>query len=649
MEDQGIKAEDPNGDCAIATTPRSDTSGSSPILGMKRPIAQSFGSYAISAKNTVTDSLLSEIDSDLAKSSKKKRRIFSCDSCRKLKTKCDYSPGEGSCKRCHRLRLDCSLASESGIRQEVETTPVSTRDDSRLSRIEQTVDSFNGKLSSLLELVKQSLGSGNQLDFSVSPENELLSNYDVLAPLNVIKQIDSKLFHRPNKRDPFKRACDQFLKFYFQKEQLCLELSRSFLEISHFWIIPGGITSIDRKYVLDHPFITCVFVILAMCFDENYKYVDEQNELYMLTTKLLGVALVTEPLSDHDIEAILYISLYNIARKPKQSEFDSWLLSSIGLKHLMISIDFKNLSHRVSMNIFNADDLFHLRIFNSMCSCHFQSSIGYGRPIMLTSTYLELRDLTLKFPKATFGDAIKVAEIELYLLLSRGLADSSLAYSLKNDLLYYSEFNDWQEQWSKIIQKDVSQMLTFAYNFAHIMLARKAAQKSESNGPDPLICYNTACHYSFETLNRFLLLSNSLVKGSPSFQLNQVVYSSITLCDYMEVMKPNERRTSLNLISKVYWHLNKVGEKMNDATDTIAKIIHKLVDTANNAQFPKSTPHKLSQNRERLSVAALPKSVTDQLYSPPKPQTEIEEYEFKLPDVADFDNFEDFFRGLFDK
>ncbi|KAG7822082.1 hypothetical protein KL928_000557 [Ogataea angusta] len=243
---------------------------------------------------------------------------------------------------------------------------------------------------------------------------------------------------------------------------------------------------------------------------------------------------------------------------------------------------------------------------------------------MLTSTYYDLFELTLKFPKATLGDAIKVAEIELYLGLSRGLASSPLSYYIDGELLCFPEQQEWKQKWSKIIQKDVSQMLTSAYNFAHIMLARKL------------------------TLNRFLLLSNNLVKGSPSFQLNLVVYACITLCDYLDTMGADERRMSLNLISKIYWHLNKVGEKMNDATDTIAKIVRKLVDIANETHSQTPKARNSSQNSETLSVADLPQQVAEQLYSPAESYALSSHAELRLPDVAAFDNFEDFFKDLFD-
>ncbi|ODV88088.1 hypothetical protein CANARDRAFT_26246 [[Candida] arabinofermentans NRRL YB-2248] len=681
------------------------------------------------------------------KTTKRKRRVFSCSNCRKLKTKCGFDPGAPSCSRCHRLRLDCSLSSTvstektnfkhsdmqtvgeqiepstsgrfaAGIRRMSSLTPTQQVDfDDRLFAVENTVDSFNSKLTMLLDMVKQSVSNGHQVDFNVSKVDPAFTSsiHDSLAPLNVIKQIDSKLFKRVNKKAPFTKICDEFLKFYFENERLCLELSRSFLEISHFWIIPGGVTQIDRKYVVEHPFITCVFVILAMCFDENYKYVKEQNQLYLLTAKLLGVALVTEPLTDHDIEAILYISMYNIARKPKQSEFDCWLLSSMGLKHSIISIDYKNIMDRVSKNIFNADDMFHLRIFNSMCSVHFQNAIGYGRPIMVPANFYDLHSLTIKFPKATVGDAIKVAELDLYMILSNDLSNQNYFKGGINEddgLLVFSDLVDWKNKWSKIIEQDVSQMLTFAFNFSQIMLSRKYIylykERNELNHERLLVAYNTACQFSFDMLDKLLSLSNNLVKGSPSFQLNQIVYACVTLCDFLDVMKPYERKMTLNLISKIYWHLNKIGEKMNDATDTIAKIIKQLVELANEnhklvdqKQLNKrgtsvrsgdglKRDGSLTQQQQKLSpedlqqVSEGQESTSGSQASTPQERRKSSLYaihhspnvpykyatmsnssirttqsmsplsnvgddpnEFKLPDVSNFENFEDFFNDVF--
>lgn len=50
---------------------------------------------------------------------KRKRKTFSCASCRKLKTRCDFEPQFGKCHRCNVLKLDCSLTYER--RDEIES------------------------------------------------------------------------------------------------------------------------------------------------------------------------------------------------------------------------------------------------------------------------------------------------------------------------------------------------------------------------------------------------------------------------------------------------------------------------------------------------------------------------------------------------
>ncbi|GME99865.1 unnamed protein product [Ambrosiozyma monospora] len=134
------------------------------------------------------------------------------------------------------------------------------------------------------------------------------------------------------------------------------------------------------------------------------------------------------------------------------------------------------------------------------------------------------------------------------------------------------------------MSKDVSQVLTFAYYFSHIMLSRKYIQLNKSPSKYLHNAYRTACHYSFEMLISMISLSAKFVRGSPAFQMNQMVYACITLFDFLGFMPPAEKKRSLSLITQSYWHLNQIGEKMNDATETISGIIRKLADMANNNQ-----------------------------------------------------------------
>ncbi|CDK27006.1 unnamed protein product [Kuraishia capsulata CBS 1993] len=640
----------------------------------------------------------------LAPSSKKQRKMkkrvwSSCSACRKLKTKCEFIPKLGKCERCRRLLIDCSLkelVDEEDIARETNSDSV-TGIESWMQSVENTFKKFEDKLDSVVQTIRQTQSEENGQSNDVDEKsgsilgNTSYSNSQISsAPLNVIKRIDSQLFNRADRSDPLKKACDEFIQFYFSNEEICIQLAKSFLEISHFWIIPGGIKEIDRRYVLEHPFITCVFVILAMCFDENYMYVKEQEQLYWLTMKLLGVVVVTDPLTDHDIEALLYLSLYNIARKPKQTQTDNWLISGIGIKHLMLSLDIRGISTKVNtLHRFEALDLYHLRIFNSLCSCHLQNSLGTGQPVMITKEYFDVHSLALKFPNATFGDAIKVSEIELYLMTVRLITSPS---SKNRSTTAFDELQEWEENWRHLIKRDVAGLLTFAYHFCYILLLKNLTKttqdRSSKSASAPIITtdigHTALVHHAFKILELFLNLKPKLVRGSPSFSLAQIVYACVTLCDSLSTMDADQKNTALSLISKVYWHLNQIGEKMNDATDTVGKIVMSLVERANpkeitsandepyvreasatsrttaNVEDTTTTPASIDFNfysRElndsKLSPlqipdrTSLPDSINHGISSGLTPNTPFQIIGNEVPDLSQFESFEAFFTGVF--
>ncbi|QPG75485.1 hypothetical protein FOA43_002840 [Brettanomyces nanus] len=677
------------------------------------------------------------IEKPMQKNKKKKRRVFSCNNCRKLKTKCTYEPNSTCCDRCHRLRLSCSLpeplAKISGRRVYNSTTSqtgsssgLETRIDDLELNLKHKFESFDSKMDTMMEMIHRMDSSAtvqtNQSSVhymstamqasASSYSSRILPRYNSLSSLNVINQIHSRLFdHSPKNNDAFHESIQEFIKFYYANEELCLALSKEFLNIAHFWIIPGGIGEVDREYVIKHPFSSCVYCIIAMGFDNDYKFVEQKKELYPIARSLMVNTSLTIPLSDHDIEAVLYVCTYGMTKQAYQSEFDGWILSSLAFKHCIISLDLQNILNRVKMGVFSDDDIFHLRIFNAVCCCHYQFAVGYDRPVMMDLDYVKLHQLILQFPNATIGDAIKVAELELYQLLSRDLVEMSpgdvYCQVSEDNKLTFAHLIDWLSNWDKIIAKDVTHGLIFSYNFAHLLLARKFIQaESQVDHAILPLAYNTACQYSFEIINQLLALPEAYVRGSPLFHLSHIVYSCVTLFDFLDVMKPSERKKSLNLISKVYWHLNKAGEKINVATDSIAQIIRKLVELASKHQYleynnksgfvgsgsitetyvrMKHIKRRDSQQQRRLSVEDLPALAQDHrrrcsLQSSPKESSEtklmgglndmepmepiepkqndstkssvhsgsmVDGAEFQLPDVSNFLNFEDFFYNIF--
>jgi hypothetical protein len=570
--------------------------------------------------------------------------------------------------------MDCSLTNDKQSEimesiKEAERDAVDL-DEDRLDRIERQVSEV------LLRL--DQIGSGNDPKSPVSTsldykyvenlgkgKSNHLDNSTYNASLNVISRIDAKLFGRVDRYHSFSKLCkSEFLdSFYKNNQEFCIRLAANFLNYAHFWIVPGGIKEISHDYVLKHPFISAVFVLLAMGFDENYSYIEEQAELYWIVRRLLAMALTTSPITDHDAEAILYCSLYNIARKPAQPLLDSWMISSDGLKQMMLCTSFQKIEDRIKAKVYEQDDLFHLRIWTLLCVCHLQYSIGSGRPHLIPNDYLDICEYIIEYPQSNLEDNVNYALVRLTkqvhrMFYTRDLTLNLIKYEQIEDIddvkcFKFEELHHWREHWKELIDNDMSGTLMFNFDFYHIILSRRfiASYKDVCDFKVVKymeIAYHTAIHYSRSILERFLKLPKVMVKGSPSFLLTQIVYSCLTLYDFQGKFEIKFNMKSLNLVSRVYWHLNHVGETKNDATDTVGQIIKTLVDvrSVNNEVVINEPLPLLNVNEFETDYRPLHDEISHDYTSDLRNSTGGNEDLNGLLNVEKFDTFEDFFKGI---
>jgi hypothetical protein len=570
--------------------------------------------------------------------------------------------------------MDCSLTNDKQSEimesiKEAEKDAVDL-DEDRLDRIERQVSEV------LLRL--DQIGSGHDPKSPVSTsldykyvenlgkgKSNHLDNSTYNASLNVISRIDAKLFGRVDRYHAFAKLCEsEFLDtFYKNNQEFCIRLAANFLNYAHFWIVPGGIKEISHDYVLKHPFIAAVFVLLAMGFDENYSYIEEQAELYWIVRRLLAMALTTSPITDHDAEAILYCSLYNIARKPAQPLLDSWMISSDGLKQMMLCTSFQKIEDRIKAKVYEQDDLFHLRIWTLLCVCHLQYSIGSGRPHLIPNDYLDICEYIIEYPQSNLEDNVNYALVRLTkqvhrMFYTRDLTLNLIKYEQIEDIdnvkcFKFEELHHWREHWKELIDNDMSGTLMFNFDFYHIILSRRfiASYKDVCDFKVVKymeIAYHTAIHYSRSILERFLKLPKVMVKGSPSFLLTQIVYSCLTLYDFQGKFEIKFNMKSLNLVSRVYWHLNHVGETKNDATDTVGQIIKTLVDVrsvSSDVVINEPLP-LLNVNEFEMDYRPLHDEISHDYTSDLRNSTGANEDLNGLLNVEKFDTFEDFFRGI---
>lgn len=735
----------------------------------------------------------------IPKKPRKKRKTYSCDVCRKFKTRCDFEPLVGKCHRCNVLKLHCSLTREreDEIIAAIETSsksslissnqnldvpltcstsndslvsnPITAALNNRLNKLESNLHTLNSKIDLILMLVQgtntamsnsngiqskevsesisdraliedeesfnevgdnfsdeeQESDSSNEVEKEFSDSGKPLQSMSQSSskkylngiklqepPLKLIDDIDERLF--PTKAEshadrlaetqrPFVIARVNFLKYFKQHEQMCLDLSRDFLVKSHFWIIPGGIKEINLEYVEKHLFITSVFTIIAMGFDENNKYETEQEVIYPLVERFLTNTLTMfEQLTDHDIEAILYCSMFNVSRKSKrhrQMKFNSLVLCNFAINSLLNIIDFHKIKERIFVQEeYSALDLYHLRILNSLSACRLQYSIGYGSFTVQDDMLKDFNNLTAKFPQANFGDDIKISEINLGEIVnniflnfklyfkkfterfksSLGLRETrSVSSSRKNSLdagsksqiayeyLVFPELDYWLKNWDELLSKDGGGVLLFAYNFYNIMICRNFLTEFHEEYHNDVYYFKctlkTIKTYCFTLIDGFLKLPPSLIKGAPAITLHQLVYACLTLCDFLHFLNSSERQQILNLCTKVYWHLNTIGEKLNEATENVGKIIKSLIDTSKR-KVQSGNQALLSMSSSKMSQPTTPGVVYNGLTRRPStsPQSVLSTASqgsgtingapggFTMPDVDQFNSFEDFFQDFFD-
>lgn len=625
---------------------------------------------------------------------KRKRKLFSCESCRKMKTKCDNSPNE-PCKRCQKYQINCSLYTFK------DADSLSQSSNKQEQSLEAKIDILNDRINALVESQQRSISRQIKYEEKLMKMVSMRENHpkldqpihiskaetvssassapksikiphrnDDTAPLNLVAKITNTLLKGNKSFSKFKRATDHFLHFFAENENLCIELSQKFLETGHYYIIPGGISQIDKDYVIEHPFITCTFVAISISQSKKYKQTNIEKVITEILNEIIATILGSDPLSDHDLESLLYVCMYNFG------DADKWLLSAVGLMHYFNSIDTKKIYDRVTREVFLDDDLFHLRILNALWACHIQESVGKGRIVMVNEPCLQIYKLTIAFPNATVGDAIQACHLDLLDILTSWLADETM-YNFEKvtenekGILEVADLSKWNGNWKRIIEKDVSKLLPYCYSFCYILIMRKLYDMVEDGlnmifGKDLIRC--TIISYSYALLDDFLDSKTEIIIGLPSYQLGEIVYVCITLFELLSSMSLTDKNKTINMITKVYWHLNKMGQEVNDVTNTIAELVKKLADMASKNEvlliateadkgfvgtgsIVRTQLYKRqykSQQQKKLAPEDLASIGCDQ-----RIQTRSIEFNnhspepIQLPDLSTFDNFDDFFQGLF--
>ncbi|CCH45964.1 hypothetical protein BN7_5551 [Wickerhamomyces ciferrii] len=567
---------------------------------------------------------------------KRKRKTFSCTTCRKLKTRCDFNKFEKKCYRCNILKLECSLTGEGSINQLDQD-----KDSIELKNENSELNDVNKKLNLIMDHLNIQTPTSNP-----KPKPSKTHKSIEISPFKLISQISKPLTTttQPSTNSFHSKSLEILNKIYKPNQEICLSLSNNFLTKAHYWIIPGGLTQIDHNYTQQNPFITLVFILISLSFDHKEIFIPNedyfQSLVFQSVKDLIGLSMLyNDDLTDHDLEGMVYLCSYQVVRTKsmqsgeEQKQWDYWILSGHVLKLIMKHFKFNKIKERIDIGEYLDLDLFHLRIWNALCCCHFGICLGFGMDLLINDEFLKYCELILKFPEVKLEDEIKFIELG-FLQKCFGLINDEeyliqLGQDIKDDLEII-EFKSWKLSNQKIIDEDFSQILKFCYDYFHICFLEKLQSIY------PKQDYTTRIKtYLFELIDKFIKLDHILIKGSPNYLMNQLIYTCFKMMELMNKLTPDEQKLCNNNITKIYWRLNQIGEDQNRCTMDVGKIIKEILEKTNHDNnehlhnpLHDEVNHEYSNDGFRLSDE---RGLNND----------------GIPNVEMYSSFEDFFKELF--
>ncbi|KAJ5168961.1 Transcriptional activator of proteases prtT [Penicillium canariense] len=457
-----------------------------------------------------------------------RRSMTACNTCRKLKTRCDVDPRGHACRRCLSLRvpspayrprprprprptihhgdlqadpmlirLDCELPETQDRFQD----NASTWSDANMTipSIEERLVSLERGMGEMIHLMRQMVNQPSTI--SDSPHSQAGRSVDeahldkwspsfTLKPVQFIRDLQIEYF-----RDQFSSEADLLGDVVSQgiiDAKLSLKLIELFGEYYSPWVSLDLSSSIQRSDTL--------LFNTACLLASRYLPGMPANTIHEISLQVQHGVTKTlwrrSPLTIDLLQALALLCLYPTSGH-KEGFMDGWLLSGISINHALISFRlFNNLPNK---NVVTDETLCQMRLWNTFCLTHLHSALGYGRAVNVQQHHLDYCAWILEHPRATSEDGRIVAEIKLY----------RIALKIQSNLqrLRFAEGDTW---------------------FCQLLLHRTAARlQPDSDKLVPEICSDARLIISRSLQTRF-----SAAPGLIDNVYYILGYAALTLCDY---------------------------------------------------------------------------------------------------------------------
>ncbi|KAJ0166687.1 Transcriptional activator of proteases prtT [Colletotrichum tanaceti] len=410
-------------------------------------------------------------------SRKRKRRILSCDTCRRQKCRCELDEESETCARCRSLRFRSLETSIVDLKATIQMLVSGSRPDIRRTL---ATDRQERPLQPRPHPARADQDGNGGCDASKAPGKEDVEPADrhvYSSPAEVVRKVGNQL------SGGYRRTFDvqaDVVSLGLLDDKTARDLVAEFVRRRRNTLLVNSevdLTPKNRDLRHASPFLHDVCCLHAMRFSEHsssvlYRRVFEHVRLQM------GQLMVASPLPLEELMGILIMSLW--ASAPSGPEYiDSWLLSGHCAQQAMLSINFSEILSRTKYRTSTAEDQRVMRLWSNTCLVNLHWAATTSRPATVPAAYLQQCKLLLNFEEVTMRDAMVYAEIMLYLLLQDKF---SQRLSLSGDGTC-EELSAWKTRWNYLFELPAASTLRISYSIAWLILARRSLEHDQA-APD---------------------------------------------------------------------------------------------------------------------------------------------------------------------
>lgn len=438
------------------------------------------------------------------------RASQACTACRKQKTRCYASSGNGrgGCLRCERLRLSCSL--------ELPTTPghqnLETRENyesvtynDRLSRLEHVVNTVVERLDSIAPRTSLSASANRPNVATHVVNNAHVNNSEAsvftggeegppaivsTAPVFVIRDVAREVGASPQD-ERHSNANVHGPSFDIINNGLlglqdAISLLTLFLEHYGRWV--AFQETISPKVLLvevrKSPLLLCTCCLIAV------RHTTEENAaklapiLFQEAKSLLSTALLVVPQSMAFFQAALILSLWSTTVGQAVMSIDSWLLSGFVLQHCFSSDLFASVTNTTQSqpSPLTRQQVSRWFIWNHLCVVHLQYCVGTRRKAMLDREQVEICRRVLDSDQVTNFETRMVAEVNLYWIIYESCSAAIVDVPGTQVL-----FNSWKQEWKFLFDQPRPQFIQMAFHFGQLLVYEKALKSRSAKVRESLL------------------------------------------------------------------------------------------------------------------------------------------------------------------